>query len=98
MSFGELLRDERSRRGLGLNQLADKLGCSSAYLSRVENGRIDCVPSEELLAKIAKELSLKHDEVCRLAGRIPADIERYILDHPGVLKRLRRERTKRIGQ
>lgn len=95
MSLGETLRDERTRKGYGLNQLADRIGCSPAYLSRVETGSIDNIPSEAILKKLCDELSLPHDEMCRLARRIPEDVSNYILDNPGVLKRLRREMNRR---
>ena len=95
MSLGELLRDERTRKGFGLNQLADRIGISPAYLSRVETGKLGNTPSEELRGKLATELGLGHDEVCRLARRIPSDVECYVLDNPGVLKRLRREMNRR---
>jgi len=95
MTIGELLRKKRCSMGFGLNQLADRIGCSPAYLSRVETGSIDNIPSELLLGKLARSLDLKHDEVCRLARRIPDDVASYVLDNPGVLKRLRKEMNRR---
>ena len=96
-TLGETLRTERLRKEFGLRELADCIGCSVAYLSRVETDSIDCVPSEEILVKLADRLSLPTDELMRLAGRLPADVENYVLENPGVLKRLRREINRRNG-
>lgn len=95
MTLGKTLRDQRVHKEFGLRELADRIGCSVAYLSRVETGSIECVPSEEILHKLARTLSLESDELMRLAGRLPQQIENYILKNPGVLKRLRREMSRR---
>ena len=90
-TLGDMLRLSRGEAGYGQRAFADLVGISPAYLSRLENGRIDCIPSEKALKLIAKKLSLDADELLCLAGRIPSDIEKYIVRNPRVLKRLRRE-------
>ncbi len=91
MTFGAVVRDARGRAGFGLRELADKLGISPAYLSRVETESVECVPSESLILAIASTLNQPADELQRLAGRVPTDIKEHILSNPKVLRRLRKE-------
>ncbi len=51
MKFGEKLRTLRQRRSLTLRQLADKLGVSNGYISRMETGHK--IPNIAMLLKIA---------------------------------------------
>lgn len=39
MTLGKTLRDQRVHKEFGLRELADRIGCSVAYLSRVETER-----------------------------------------------------------
>ena len=38
MNFGRTVREQRLAKGYGLNELAERLGISPAYLSRIERG------------------------------------------------------------
>ena len=55
MHFGAALRLLRVDAGVTLRALAERVGVSSAYLSRVENGH-DAVPTPDRLADIAAAL------------------------------------------
>ncbi len=54
--FGIRLRELRKSRKLSLKQLADMAGCSSSYLSMVENGKVD--PGISRLKRIADGLNV----------------------------------------
>lgn len=57
MHFGTTLRMLRIDAGLGLNELARKVGVSPAYLSRVEHGH-DPVPTPDRIVALAHALQL----------------------------------------
>lgn len=57
MEIGPRIRAQRKAAHLTLKQLAEKVGCSDAYLSQVENGRVS--PSISSLKKIADALQSK---------------------------------------
>ncbi|OEH86580.1 hypothetical protein BHU72_09980 [Desulfuribacillus stibiiarsenatis] len=64
--FGPKLRLIRMQKGIGLNQLANKLDISSGYLSNLERGKTDTIPLT-LLNRLEQELSLSVSEL--IGGR-----------------------------
>lgn len=54
LDIGRRIRTQRKADGLTLKQLAEKVGCTDAYLSQIENGRVS--PSISSLKKIADAL------------------------------------------
>ena len=64
--LGELLRQERVKIPLTLQQLSDMSGVSPSHLGRTERG--DRFPSAGVLRKIAKPLGFEEDELFTLAG------------------------------
>lgn len=58
LTFGQLLRSLRRRRGLSLQRLSEATEIDVAYLSRLENGKKDN-PTGPLLACIADALELE---------------------------------------
>jgi transcriptional regulator with XRE-family HTH domain len=64
------LRELRALRDISQKELSQRCGCSTGYLSRIENGQ--CAPvNSPLLARIADALGL--DESDRLALRAAAE-------------------------
>jgi transcriptional regulator with XRE-family HTH domain len=57
IDIGQRIRSHRQSNHLTLKQLAEKVGCSDAYLSQIENGRVS--PSISSLKKIASALQTK---------------------------------------
>lgn len=55
--IGSRIKSLRQSNHLTLRQLADKVGCSDAYLSQIENGRVS--PSIASLKRIAEGLKSK---------------------------------------
>lgn len=80
-SFGAALRLLRIDAGLSLRGLAQRIGVSSAYLSRVENG-LDPVPTPDRLVEIARTLRLPAALLLELAQRTGSFVSRYLEDVP----------------
>jgi transcriptional regulator with XRE-family HTH domain len=79
--FGEALRELRQQKGIGLRQLAAKVGISPSYLSNVETAKFP-PPSEETLCLIAQELDQHPDQMLAQAGKISSDLPKIIEKHP----------------
>jgi PTS system nitrogen regulatory IIA component len=77
MHFGATLRLLRMESGLGLRDLARRLGVSSAYLSRVENG-LDPAPTPARLAGLALELDIPAPLLVDLAHRVSPLLHDYV--------------------
>ncbi|MCL4230388.1 MAG: helix-turn-helix transcriptional regulator [Dehalococcoidia bacterium] len=87
-TLGDVVRDARLRRGLGLRQLASIIQKTPSYLSDIENDRR--VPAEDVLSDLARELSLDFDELMSLAGRFGEQAERYLKRQPEAARLFRR--------
>jgi nitrogen PTS system EIIA component len=81
MSFGTTLRVLRLQSGLGLRDLARRLGVSSTYLSRIEND-IDPVPTPARLAHIARELGVSATTLIELGRRVSPLLSEYVEQVP----------------
>jgi transcriptional regulator with XRE-family HTH domain len=79
-SFGDLVREGRLARGLGLRELAKQLDMAPSYLSDIENDRR--IPSADVTKQIAKALKLDFDDLMAAAGRFGEDAERYLRKNP----------------
>lgn len=84
---GKLVRMARARNDMTLRVLASRVGVSTAFLARFENG--DGIPSEKNLVKIAKVLGLDADTVICLAGKVPSDVVDILLQR-GMFEFIRR--------
>ena len=89
MGFGASIRQRRQELGIGLNDIAERLGVSSAYWSRIERER-EKPPRDELIERAAAILGLRLDEVFIQAARLPPDMQR---DLPRVVTLYRRARS-----
>jgi PTS system nitrogen regulatory IIA component len=81
MHFGATLRLLRIDAGISLRGLAQKVGVSSAYLSRVENGH-DQAPTTDRLVEIARALDLPITLLVDLAHRVTPVVARYLEEVP----------------
>ncbi|MCP3885137.1 MAG: helix-turn-helix transcriptional regulator [Propionibacteriaceae bacterium] len=70
------LKRTRVAAGLTLRQLASRVGVSYQLIARIESGR--AVPPADKVVKLAKALGADPDEWCRIAGRLPPDLEESI--------------------
>ena len=80
MEFGEILRELRTRRGLGIKSLAPEVGVTYSYLSKLENG--DVRPSEKLVERLAHYFRYDTNALLLSAGRVPADVLGILREHP----------------
>jgi transcriptional regulator with XRE-family HTH domain len=94
-AFGEVVREMREAQGLGLRVVAERLGISPAYLSRIERGK-ERPPKPELVKKIAKLLGGDPDLLFRLATSTDPDIAEYLHLVPNVPEFLRTAMTLRL--
>ncbi|NIA22521.1 MAG: helix-turn-helix domain-containing protein, partial [Anaerolineaceae bacterium] len=74
-NFGRQLKDLRLERGMTLDRLATRTGISKAYLSQVENERVD-PPRDEKIRRLEKAFELQPGELVTLAhlARTPQDV------------------------
>lgn len=96
LRLGQLLREERERAGLGLNEAARRLGLSAAWLSRVELARHGAgVPSSARLTQLAELYGVDKatcDHWHRIGGRLPADVLETLLTDERAFGRVREAR------
>jgi PTS system nitrogen regulatory IIA component len=81
MHFGTTLRLLRIEAGIGLRELATKIGVSGAYLSRVENGH-DGVPTPDRLIAIADALGLPAAALVELGRQTGPVVDGYVRRTP----------------
>ena len=66
--FGRWIRKAREKRGIPQKQIADELGLTLSYWSRVEAGQRSIARREDFLNKLAALLNLDVNEVHRQAS------------------------------
>lgn len=93
MPFGEVLRDLRKQRGLGIKGLAPDLGVSYSYLSKLESNLTR--PSEELIRRVATYFAQDEDPLFIAADRVPPDLLVILKEHPDAAAKYLRERFQR---
>lgn len=86
---GALIRERRSKRGLTVQDLADRASVTKSYLSMVESGRR--VPTVEQLSVFCRELDLPEELLCLNAGRIPDDVKNALTDSAASITALVRQ-------
>lgn len=69
--IGKTLRLRRKKKGLTLETLAKDVGVSFNYISELERGDKQKVPSDEVLIKLAKILSIDEKEIFEGFGKLP---------------------------
>lgn len=79
--FGTTLRLLRLQSGMSLRDLAGRLGVSSVYLSRVENG-IDGTPTPGRIQALARELGVAPRVLLELGQRISPLVADYVEARP----------------
>lgn len=73
MNFADSIRLRRKSLGLTQRQLASMIEFDVTYLSKLENGRNDYPPSEELIRKLADCLHLNYNELLISSGRVESN-------------------------
>ena len=90
MQFGERVRVLRAQQAMTQQDLADCMGVSVSYISKVENGKLHFgdYPSEKFIHKLASELKADEDELLLLADKVPASIRKRIRQRPALFRKL----------
>jgi transcriptional regulator with XRE-family HTH domain len=90
MKFGQKIRSLRRDRQMGQRALAEAVGVSFTYISKIENHRLDFgdYPSDELIVKLAKALDADPDELLVLAQKVPEPIRQRVLERPEAFRKL----------
>jgi transcriptional regulator with XRE-family HTH domain len=73
MSFGRIIRERRTELHIGLTDMADRLGISAAYWSRIERD-LESPPRDHLIERAAAILGLQMDDLFVEAQRLPPDM------------------------
>ena len=86
MQFGRRVRELREQRSWTQKDLADRLGVSVSYISKVENGRLHFgdFPSVKFIHKLAGGLKADEDELLLLSDRVPDALRQRIRERPEV--------------
>ncbi len=89
MGFGEKIRSLRKSKDLTQKELGDLVGVTFAYVSKVENERLDFgdYPSEDLIRKLAAALGADEDELMLLAKKIPEHIRQRVFERPDAFRK-----------
>ena len=87
--FGERIRRVRTEQKLGLREFATKVGISPTYLSRIETSEEKAPPAEDVIRKMAAQLSDSFDELMTLAGRVSEESLNVIKADSGMPEFLR---------
>jgi transcriptional regulator with XRE-family HTH domain len=75
MAFGDVVRARRTELAIGLNDLAERLGISPGYWSRIERN-LDKPPSDEVVERAAAILGIPLDQMFVEAQRLPPDMRK----------------------
>jgi len=96
------LREGKKRwdRSFSVRQLAGRIGVEPAYLSKVEREVVP-PPSEEKIARLARELGEDPDVLLSMAGKVSSDVLTIIRKRPralaGLVRSLRSVSEKKIA-
>jgi DNA modification methylase/DNA-binding XRE family transcriptional regulator len=85
-----MVQQGRAARGLSLSHLAQRLGFTKSYMSRLESG--DRAPTAEHVRSIATLLDLPAELLALAAGRLPADVAEEVARHPAEITAAVRQR------
>ncbi len=90
MRFGDRIRELRKAKSLGQRAIAEKVGVSFTYVSKIENEKLDFgdYPSEELIGKLAEALGADKDELLILAEKIPDQIKKRVMERPEAFRKI----------
>lgn len=90
-TLGQRIKQERLRLEMTQRELADAVGITVPYMSKIEADRE--TPTDEKLVRLAQVLRLNADELILAAGRMPSDVMKRVAADPSkALEFLRRMR------
>lgn len=90
-AFGQELRRCRKMIGLATQAwLAKQVGVHVTYISKIENGNIDIMPSRELIERLESALFIDSGHLLDLAGYYdPKKLDEAIEENPSIARIIR---------
>ncbi len=76
--FGTKLRELRLEKDLTLRELAEAAGVDFTYLSKIENDRVEHLPSVETIRDLAQALKVDAVELLQLANKLPPELTKLV--------------------
>lgn len=107
MNLGDTIKNLRIERQITQRELAEKLGVNFTYISKIENGKLEVLPSEDLIRRIAGILGANAEDLLDLAGKLDLKrLQQVAIEVPEagmVLRRIQKqnltdEQWKQIGK
>lgn len=86
IKFGEEIQKIRKSKGIGIRELAKKVGMQTAYVDRIERGGVS--PSDKFICKAAKVLSESPKVLASHAGMVTKRLAVAISKNPKVFSDL----------
>jgi transcriptional regulator with XRE-family HTH domain len=80
MTLGERIKALRQGGGLTQRQLAEQTGLDFTYLSKIENDRLEHMPSIRVLQQLAAALDVDELELLDLADKVPPTFAPIVRD------------------
>jgi len=77
-NFATKLRIDRELAGLSVRQLADDIGISFSYITKIETGRSGKSISPQIVAKLAARLGVDVLEYLHLSDVVPAPLKELL--------------------
>lgn len=89
--FGKHLKQWRESCNLSQKELAARVSVHPTYISKIENGKVEIMPSYDLLKRLEKELFLDCDAILDYAGYYdPVKLDKIIETYPDIAREIRR--------
>lgn len=88
MVFGERIRALRKASGLTQRALAKQVGVDHTYISKMERIRLEHLPSENTIRRLASVLGASAYELLKLASKLPPGFKTIAAGNPPALELL----------
>ncbi len=100
MRFGETIREMRQDCKLSQRELAEKVGVTFTYISKIENHKLDFGqhPSEEMICKLAEALGADENAMLVLAEKIPPQVRQRVIERPEIFRKFAELDDKSLDQ
>jgi len=79
--FGKTLKENRLNAGIGLRELAGRVGISPGYLSDLENEKVP-PPSEKVILDMASALGVDKMVLLKAASKVDPELSDYVAHEP----------------
>ena len=80
MKLGDRLKKLRKARGWTQKELADKVGLTPTYISKLERGQV-LQPQEKTIRKLAETLEADEEDLMLLGKRVPINLRSVVLNY-----------------